>query len=606
LLPGEIEAEVRRASLTCQLLPFVPCVISRISIDSLVGSTLGVDELQPVSNCEREDSAHGQRLSFMIKRCLPRMLQDKSSREASFYDTPVETPQTSPSPRDRNNSGSICGTEGSVGKSANDTGWSNFSNKSSPRKSSVRKSLSFSLPSPFKRKTLAEAAANQALVDLIEANAQAEDDMETISNNDADEQEVKNREKEKFARRVVWREPNSEERIHRQLMMDRVGALARSLGRPDRGIKQLNADQKDVKDIKDMKTIMGYAVRDTQPHNLHQGWMHFAFMHLMKRIDGKPEATCYNILLTAATVIALLGWDAYYLCASDPSNDEKILTLCFIVMCMFLVEFYSNCFCTTGYIGSFFFFLDTVSIASLMPEACMMWHIDLSSMLSFLDLARTGRAAHAGTRVARVVRLILSNLAVWRKMTSVKDVEENDHNQELQVGKVILTIICHRVVTIVFVMVVGCHLLAVGLPPVIFPRDLPSRSKTIETSLRYMTEALQVNGNRPSIEPFHAMSHAFVDALNGDAGFDSKCPLFKDSLRYGNTWQASDSSPCVVRYLRIANTTVWGVYGHSWEDLRDIPHEGVSVSLDSSLVRCIFQNENDYTSILFAILFWAV
>ena len=70
----------------------------------------------------------------------------------------------------------------------------------------------------------------------------------------------------------------------------------------------------------------------------------------------------------------------------------------------------------------------------------------MNNFVKVLDLARSGRAARAGTRVARVARLILANIAVWKKIMDenyLSSEENEDH--ELKVGKLILQIISHRV-----------------------------------------------------------------------------------------------------------------------------------------------------------------
>ena len=51
---------------------------------------------------------------------------------------------------------------------------------------------------------------------------------------------------------------HSNDKLRRQLMMDRVGALARSLGRTNHGIKQLKTNEETP--ISDMMEIMGYAL----------------------------------------------------------------------------------------------------------------------------------------------------------------------------------------------------------------------------------------------------------------------------------------------------------------------------------------------------------
>ena len=134
-------------------------------------------------------------------------------------------------------------------------------------------------------------------------------------------------------------------------MMDRVGALARSLGRPNHGMMQLRSTNPEP-DISTMGEIMSYALGpsanpDKDKHK-QRGWLSVAFEHMKIGVNGQPEATCSKIILSIATLIGLLGYDAYYILSPDVYNDDKMLTVIFCVLCIFIVEFYCFCACTQG------------------------------------------------------------------------------------------------------------------------------------------------------------------------------------------------------------------------------------------------------------------
>ena len=62
--------------------------------------------------------------------------------------------------------------------------------------------------------------------------------------------------------------------------------------------------------------------------------------------------------------------------------------------------------------------------------------MEVGSVSRVFDLARTGRAARVGTRVARIARMIFSNLAVWKKVVDSQHSPDNKDENELKVGKV--------------------------------------------------------------------------------------------------------------------------------------------------------------------------
>ena len=348
-LPGELDSELRRASLTCQILPAFPAVLQRVEYDALVGSTSGKlrdagapgaivgDEMTSPGNGNNAiDVGWSPRPSFSGLFRRNSIGEDFRSSFSNTSSADAETSHAQTSPDQTTGSGL------------------------SPRKlkALAKRSLSFRVTGlPRMRKSSAESPgpSNKALVSLIqEINPVSTETSESTQGGEQDggsnEDSVPDKGHDNFVRqdrhRVVWGLPTGQvvnDKLRRQLMMDRVGALARSLGRPDNGMTRVKKED-DQGEITDLNEMMSYALGEKQKKSPQkQGWMYFCYLRIKNRIEGKPEKTAYTILLTIATLIALIGYDAYYCLSDSPANDDKMLTIIFCVICMFIIEFYSNC-----------------------------------------------------------------------------------------------------------------------------------------------------------------------------------------------------------------------------------------------------------------------
>lgn len=354
-LPAELDAELRKASLTCRLLPEFPAVLNRVNYSALVGSTsgalrtagppeaIGGAEITPAaipgalaatSNCDNAFDAGWscRRPTFtgLFRRSSigEDPMHNSSGRKQSSSEKPGPDAEKSP------------------GQTP----------ESSPKKLSlIAKSLAFSTSrkDPKRHLSIGSAgspASNQALLSLIEES----NPMPIISKNEEPAQGSEKRlgfqdsAPDVFARqervRVVWGTPTGDDRVRRQIMMDRVGALARSLGRPSNGMKQLKSNEQVENEITDVNEIMSYALGEKQKRQTpkKQGWLYFCYVRIKNSIAGQPEKTAYTILITIATLIALFGYDTYYCLSENSANDDKILTVGFCVLCMFVIEFYCN------------------------------------------------------------------------------------------------------------------------------------------------------------------------------------------------------------------------------------------------------------------------
>lgn len=173
---------------------------------------------------------------------------------------------------------------------------------------------------------------------------------------------------------------------------------------------------------------------------------------------------------------------------------------------------------------------------------------------------------------------------------------------ELRVGKLILQLISKRVISIVFVMLLGARFL-IDLQHLYFKQHLPTRHEALGHSLYQLTRALDDCNRDPFAEPFHTMAANFIDTINhdprtrdcmdvdcGGAGGSSAgdCPEFAGVKAFGSAGRplaVKDTSACTLRYLRVANTTIWGTEELSWEDLRRVPAEGQAIAIDDALAR---------------------
>ena len=78
-------------------------------------------------------------------------------------------------------------------------------------------------------------------------------------------------------------------------------------------------------------------------------------------------------------------------------------------MLIFTAEFIICCFALEGYFLTFFFFLDLLSIVTMVPDVGWLWILIIgesqSSSSQATDIAKTTRASKI-TRVLRIIRII--------------------------------------------------------------------------------------------------------------------------------------------------------------------------------------------------------
>ena len=343
VLPAQVPAELRRLALVSRLTAQEPCVLQRIPCSVLAGSTL---------NGRGVEASTADLISAPP---LPGALNtevDCSAYDAGWLRSPRKALLRSGSTP---NVFAGTGREGSPRKSPLDFFQRSLRAKVSRSNSGRPKSIDAGAPSSNSRPnsallSLVETSDNDAAV--VEGNSERSSAGRPALAVAASTTADKGGEKPVDKVRVVWSEATGDDKLRRQLMMDRVGALARSLGRPNHGMMQLKTNTNSEPEISDIGEIMNYALGPSDnpgtTQHRQRGWWTVAFEHMKVKTNGQPEATCSKIILSLATVIGLLGYDAYYVLSSGEHHDDKILTGILCVLTIFVIEFYCVCACTQG------------------------------------------------------------------------------------------------------------------------------------------------------------------------------------------------------------------------------------------------------------------
>ena len=111
----------------------------------------------------------------------------------------------------------------------------------------------------------------------------------------------------------------------------------------------------------------------------------------------------------SVVTIYTLFFDDIRVIAFKPARDDLFYNLSFISMLIFTAEFIICCFALEGYFLTFFFFLDLLSIVTMVPDVGWLWILIIgesqSSSSQAIDIAKTTRASKI-TRVLRIIRII--------------------------------------------------------------------------------------------------------------------------------------------------------------------------------------------------------
>jgi hypothetical protein len=75
----------------------------------------------------------------------------------------------------------------------------------------------------------------------------------------------------------------------------------------------------------------------------------------------------------SAVTIYTLFFDDLRMLAFPKSSDTVFYNLSFLAMLIFTAEFIISCFALDGYFLTFFFFLDLLSIITMVPDVGWLW-----------------------------------------------------------------------------------------------------------------------------------------------------------------------------------------------------------------------------------------
>jgi class 3 adenylate cyclase len=143
------------------------------------------------------------------------------------------------------------------------------------------------------------------------------------------------------------------------------------------------------------------------------------------------------IVMLIATLYALFAMDIYFMLGPPIGADKAMYTITFICFILFSAEWMILTWCGPEYLWSFFFFLDALAAASLIPDVVELFAPAPESKGSVgggtdsLTIARAGRAARAGTRAARIVR-IFKLLSLIRKRKAQEKKLKEQREEELK------------------------------------------------------------------------------------------------------------------------------------------------------------------------------
>eukprot|EP00960_Hanusia_phi_P072332 767763-Hanusia_phi.AAC.1 len=167
----------------------------------------------------------------------------------------------------------------------------------------------------------------------------------------------------------------------------------------------------------------------------------------MDNFLGSKTIIYMNIV---CTMWILCGDDVYILINPPLSFDQVIFSLNFACFIVFFIDFFLRICWEHRYLSSFYFWLDFISLLSLLPD--VIWFVAgldvLNGGKNVSDLARSGRAASAGARVARIIRILqlLSRINRLRTKGIAKFDNELGDNSVSELAKKLDTYISMHVV----------------------------------------------------------------------------------------------------------------------------------------------------------------
>ena len=133
-------------------------------------------------------------------------------------------------------------------------------------------------------------------------------------------------------------------------------------------------------------------------------------------------------------------------------------------MCIFTIDLVLRSWCQAKYLYSFFFWLDLVSVGSMVLDVMPLFQgSGEGGEAEQLQLARAGRAARAGTKIGRLLRLlrmvrVLKLFFMARKKGSMQQQESKEYTPS-ELGKELKARISQKTIVFILVLLLGSTLL---------------------------------------------------------------------------------------------------------------------------------------------------
>ena len=196
-------------------------------------------------------------------------------------------------------------------------------------------------------------------------------------------------------------------------------------------------------------------------------------LSLKKRLHFYLEHWITTVFFSIITVWVLFSDDIKML-STNISSDGVFSTLNIVFMGLFAIEFIISCIVIEGYFLKFFFWLDLISLMSMILDIHwfylyiinLMGSDDGSKIKSAATIAKAGRGARVGSRAVKILRILriirLVRIAkLYKAKTKFSDDNNKNNNnnqivsEESKVGKKLTDLTTRRVIILVLSMIIG-------------------------------------------------------------------------------------------------------------------------------------------------------
>lgn len=133
--------------------------------------------------------------------------------------------------------------------------------------------------------------------------------------------------------------------------------------------------------------------------------------HFLMKIERILNHTISTVVIGIMTLIVLVG-DDIRLIALPPSADIYVDTVIFLCFTVFTLELLFSCVAKSGYPFSFFFWLDCISLGSMVFDIYFIITLVISNNigpsmpLHLSHVAHAGRASKVGAKAGRMIKLM--------------------------------------------------------------------------------------------------------------------------------------------------------------------------------------------------------